>query len=105
MTVRFETLFLDLEDTRAIEGTIEREPRKKDRSVSDVFAVFGGAAAGGLIGAVTGVRNGALIGAGIGAAAGTGATVLREGDVDRIETDEEFGVRIGKAVPLPAKGW
>ena len=103
--VRFETLFLDEENKRSIEGTIERTPEKEGSSTVDFLAIVSGAAAGGIIGAVTGSRNAALIGAGIGGAAGTGVAVLREGSVERIRTGEEFGVRLKKPVSLPAEGF
>jgi len=103
--VRFETLFLNDEIKRSIEGSIERTAGKKASSTVDFLAIVGGAAAGGIIGAVTGSRNAALIGAGIGGAAGTGIAVLREGTVERIRTGEEFGVRLNKSVSLPAEGF
>jgi hypothetical protein len=105
LEIIFETLFLDAGLKRSIDGSILRQNERKPGSGLGILTAIGAAAVGAVIGAVAKAEKGALIGAGIGGGAGIGAVLLRKGSVLRIPAGDEFGVRLNKPVPLPAKGY
>lgn len=105
LEVRFETLYLDRDRKRAIEGVLEPLGNSGHSSSFDLLAVLGGAAGGGLIGTAAGSGKGTLIGAGLGIGVGLGAVLFKKGADVHIAANEEFRVRLTKPVPLPAKGF
>lgn len=79
LEVSFQTLQLADGVKLPIEGVLVNELKAESSSATNVLAILGGTAIGGIVGAISRVENGALIGAGIGAGAGTGAAFLRKG--------------------------
>jgi hypothetical protein len=63
--------------------------------------ILGGTAIGGLIGLLTKRGKGSAIGAGVGAGAGTGVALSRKGKNVGIDSNEEFEIKLTKAVKLP----
>ncbi|HUF05208.1 MAG TPA: hypothetical protein VMM38_13665 [Aridibacter sp.] len=105
LEVVFETLFIDAERKRDIEGVIERVAANETSDTGDILIALGSTAAGGILGSAVAGGKGALIGAGIGAGGGLGAVLLKKGSEMRIKENEEFRVRLTKAVSLPARGY
>ena len=101
MTVAFEMLRLANGEKRAIEGVLVKQLKAESSQGTNVLAIIGGTALGGIFGAVSKAENGALIGAGIGAGAGTGVALLRKGKDVSIKTDEKFEIKLTKNVTLP----
>lgn len=105
MDVRFETIRFSDRLKRSIEGVLVNELRPKSATTANLFSIFGGTAAGALIGAASGNKNGALAGAGIGAGAGTAVALLKKGKDVFIRTDEEFEIELKSEVTLPASDY
>ncbi|QQS42556.1 MAG: hypothetical protein IPM63_06380 [Acidobacteriota bacterium] len=105
LEVVFETLFIDAERKRDIEGLIERDAADEQSNTGDILIALGSTAAGGILGSAVGGGKGALIGAGIGAGGGLGAVLLKKGAEARIRENEEFRVRLTKPVSLPVRGY
>lgn len=101
LTVAFEMLRLANGDKRAIEGVLVKPLKAESTSTTNVLAIIGGTAIGGIFGAVSKTDNGALIGAGIGAGVGTGVALLRKGRDVSIKTEERFEIKLTKNVTLP----
>lgn len=105
LEVVFETLFIDAERKRDIEGVIERDAADGSSEKGDILIALGSTAAGGILGSAIGGGRGALIGAGIGAGGGLGAVLLKKGSEARIKENEEFRIRLTKRVSLPIRGY
>lgn len=105
LEVVFETLFIDAERKRDINGVIERDAADESSGTGDILIALGSTAAGGILGSAVGGGRGALIGAGIGAGGGLGAVLLKKGSEMRIRENEEFRIRLTKAVSLPVRGY
>jgi hypothetical protein len=85
-----------------IEGVLIDDVRPKPRRTSSLVSIFGGLAAGAILGGVAGRGNGALIGSGVGVTAGTGVALLRKGREARLKKDKEFEIELKREVLLPA---
>lgn len=105
LEVVFETLFIDAERKRDIEGLIERDAAEEESDAGDILIALGSTAAGGILGSAVGGGKGALIGAGVGAGGGLGAVLLKKGSEARIRENEEFRVRLTRRVSLPVRGY
>jgi hypothetical protein len=104
LEVKFETLRLPDEQTRAIEASLVKPISLDNKSSSfSALSILGGTGIGTILGAVIGKSKGALIGAGLGASAGTGAAFLKKGREARIKARQEFEIRLDKEVTLPIK--
>lgn len=103
LEVSFQTLQLADGVKLPIEGVLVNELKAESSPSTNVLAILGGTAIGGIVGAISKVENGALIGAGIGAGAGTGAAFLRKGKDVSIKADEKFEIKLTKTVNLPAR--
>lgn len=103
LEVSFQTLQLADGVKLPIEGVLVNELKAESSSATNVLAILGGTAIGGIVGAISRVENGALIGAGIGAGAGTGAAFLRKGKDVSIKAEEKFEIKLTKTVNLPAR--
>lgn len=103
MEVAFQTLRFANGERRDIEGILVDELRMPTSPATNILAIGGGTAVGGIVGAVSKVENGALLGAGIGAGAGTAVAFLRKGKDVGIKTDAKFQVKLTKDVTLPVR--
>jgi len=103
LEVSFQTLRMVDGAKREIEGVLVNELKIESSPTTNVLTVLGGTALGGIIGAVSKAENGALIGAGVGAGAGTGVAFLRKGKDVSIKADQEFEIKLTKAVNLPVR--
>lgn len=103
LEVSFQTLKFANGAKREIEGVLVKELKIESSQTANVLTVVGGAALGGIVGAVSKADSGALIGAGIGAGAGTSIAFLRKGKNVRIKADEEFEIKLTRAVTLPVQ--
>lgn len=101
MNLRFETIRFPNSRRRTINGVLVDELRPPSARLVNIFSIFGGTAAGALIGAATGKQSGALAGAGIGAGAGTAIALLKKGRDVSIKTDQEFEIELKSDVTLP----
>ena len=105
MEVVFESLRFADGVKRSIEGELINELKAASIQKSNILTIIGGAAFGAIFGAVSKTENGVLIGAGIGAGAGTSVAFLRKGKNVRIKSDEEFEIKLKKAVSLPVQDY
>ncbi len=105
MQVRFETIRFPNSLRRAIDGILVDELKAGSTRAVSMISIFGGTAAGALIGTSTKTENGALIGAGIGAGAGTAVSFLKKGKDVQIKTGEEFEIELKSEVTLPASDY
>lgn len=103
--LRFETIRFSNGRKRSINGMLVDELRAESGRTVDLLTVFGGTAAGTIIGAASGKEHGTLIGAGIGAGAGTAVAFFRKGKDVYIRTDEEFEIELKSGVTLPANDY
>lgn len=104
LEVEFQTLKFANGAQRKIEGLLVRELKAESSArIANVLTVIGGTAIGAVAGAVSKVNNGALIGAGVGAGAGTSVAFLRKGKNVGIKADEEFEIKLTRAVTLPVQ--
>lgn len=104
LEVSFQRIRMADGSKRDIEGILVKE-LKANSSTTNALTILGGTAIGGIIGAVVKQSSGALIGAGIGAGAGTSAFYLRKGKDLSIKADEEFEIKLSKAVSLPPQAY
>ena len=101
LEVVFETLKVAQNaPPRRIEGGLVNKFGNSSSQLGSILSIFGGAAAGALIGSLGG-GSGALLGAGAGAGAGTGIALLKKGKDVRIKKDQEFEIELKKDVVLP----
>jgi len=105
MEVRFETISLDNNRKREIDGRLITELRAASAQTFNVLSILSGTALGAVAGAVSKADKGTLIGAGIGAGVGTGIAVFRKGKDVRIRTDEEFEIELKQEVVLPVRDY
>ncbi|MCY7345148.1 MAG: hypothetical protein LH614_02925 [Pyrinomonadaceae bacterium] len=103
LEVSFQMIRLANGVKREIEGVLVKELKTESSPTANVLTIIGGTAVGGIVGAVSKVSNGALIGAGIGAGAGTGVYLFRKGKDLSIKADEQFEIKLTKAVNLPVQ--
>lgn len=103
MQVHFESIRFADNRSRMIDGSLVRELMPDSAAAANIFSIFGGTAAGALIGAASKTQSGALIGAGIGAGAGTAAALIKKGKDVRIRTEQEFEIELKSEVTLPAE--
>ena len=101
MKVVIERLRLKSGSERNVEGVIAKDLHIKRSGVLSAVAILGGTAIGGLIGLLTKRGKGGAIGAGVGAGAGTGIALSRKGKNVGIGSNEEFEIKLTKAVKLP----
>ena len=98
----FQTIRLADGTKRAIEGVLANELKIDSGTAANALTILGGTAIGGIVGAAAAKSGGgALIGAGIGAGAGTSAALFRKGGDLSIRADEQFEIKLTKAVNLP----
>ena len=102
LEVSFETIRFSDSVKRSIDGELVNELRPASSKLMTYAAIFGGAAAGALIGSASGTNTGIFAGAGIGAGAGSAVAFLKKGKDVQIRTDEEFEIRLKREVTLPA---
>lgn len=102
MQLRFETIRFTDNLKRTINGSLVEQLKPESATAVNVFSIFGGTAAGALIGAASKTQSGALIGAGIGAGAGTAVAFFRKGKDVHIRTEQEFEIELKSEVTLPA---
>lgn len=105
MQVRFETIRFPDNRSRNINGLLVEDLKPESVKTANIFSIFGGTAAGALIGGAAKNESGALIGAGIGAGAGTAVALLRKGKDVQIKTSEEFEIELKNEVVLPASDY
>jgi hypothetical protein len=105
LDIRFETIRFSDRLKRRIDGVLVDELRPASGNATGILSIFGGTAAGALIGAASGSRKGILAGAGIGTGAGTAVAFLRKGKDVSIRTDEEFEIELKSEVTLPASDY
>ncbi len=103
LEVSFQTLRMIDGAKREIEGVLVNELKIESSPTANVLTILGGTALGGIIGAVSKAESGALIGAGVGAGAGTGVAFLRKGKDVSIKADQEFEIKLTRAVNLPVR--
>jgi len=105
MELSFETIRFSDSVKRSIDGELVNELRPASSKLMTYAAIFGGAAAGALIGSASGTNTGILAGAGIGAGAGSAVAFLKKGKDVQIRTDERFEIRLKSEVTLPANDY
>lgn len=105
LEVSFQTIRLADGTKREIEGLLVNDLKAGSSQTRNFLTIFGGTAIGGIVGAVSGTGNGTLIGAGIGAGAGTGVSLFRKGRDVRIKADEQFEIKLMRAVNLPVQDY
>ena len=102
MELTFETIRFSDSVKRSIDGVLVQELKPVSSKLMTYAAIFGGAAAGALIGSASGTNTGILAGAGIGAGAGSAVAFLKKGKDVHLRTDEQFEIRLKSEVTLPA---
>ncbi len=105
LEVSFQTIRLADGTKREIEGLLVNDLKANSSQTRNFLTIFGGTAIGGIVGAASRTNNGTLIGAGIGAGAGTGASLFRKGRDVRIKADEQFEIKLMRAVNLPVQDY
>lgn len=105
LEVSFETLLLENNEKRKIEGILVNKLKAESENAANVLTIIGATGIGGIVGAVSKADNGALIGAVIGAGAGSGIAFLKKGKDVKIPTDEEFEIELTKTVSLPVRDY
>ena len=101
LEILFQTIRFADGTKRAIEGVLVSE-LKADSMAANALTILGGAAVGGIFGAAAAKSgSGALIGAGIGAGAGRSVSLFRKGSDVSIRADEQFEIKLTRAVNLP----
>lgn len=103
LKMAFETLRLANGEKRSMSGVLVNELTAESSTRTNVLTILGGTALGTIAGAVSKADNGWLIGAGLGGAAGTGIALLRKGKDVGIKADEEFEIKLTRAVSLPVQ--
>lgn len=105
LTVRFETIRFSDRVTRGIDAVLVSELSPPSGNAASLLSIFGGTAAGAVLGAASGSRKATLAGAGIGAGAGTAIAFLKKGRDVAIKTDEEFEIVLKNDVTLPTSDY
>ena len=104
LEIEFQRIKLTDGSKRDIEGVLVKKLEADSTRTASILTILGGTAAGGIIGgAAAKSGGGALIGAGIGLGAGSGAAYFRKGKNLSIKADEEFEIKLTKAVTLPVR--
>ena len=103
LEVSFQTIRFKDGAKREIEGV--NELKAESSQTTNALTILGGTAIGAIVGAVAKSGSGALIGAGIGAGAGTGVSLFRKGKDLSIKSDEQFEIKLTKAVNLPVQDY
>ncbi len=105
LEVSFDVIRFPNNRNRNINGALVEDLKPASATAVKMFSIFGGTAAGALIGAAAKTPSGALIGAGIGAGAGTAVAFLKKGKDVLIRTEQEFEIQLKREVMLPATGY
>ncbi len=101
----FETLLFSPDNRRPIDAVLVNELRSKSGRTFTFLSIFGGSAAGTVIGGIGKGGVGAAIGAGIGAGVGTGIALTRKGPEIKVERNTEFEVVLRKELVLPVQDY
>lgn len=102
LEVSFQTIRFADGAKREIEGVLTEQLKAESPQTANALTILGGTALGGILGAAF-KGGGALVGAGIGAGAGTGVSLFRKGKDLSIKADEQFEIKLTKAVNLPVR--
>lgn len=102
LEISFQTIRFADGTKRTIEGVLVSELKTNSGAAANALTILGGTAIGGIVGAAAAKSGGgALIGAGIGAGAGMSVSLFRKGGDVSIRADEQFEIKLTKAVNLP----